>query len=137
VNGVDVAHKFELVPDPEKLRSRLYELHHIATDPPVGDIDIQSVEDPNSQGGGFVVCFVPVGNFVPYRAELNIKNDYIRIGDDSIITPPVFLRRLFYPQSLARIVMRAALVQQDLSVGPMLSKVWHYRVGLTNTGTST
>ena len=112
IDGVDAAHALRLVPSPQLLRSRLYELHHLATDPPVDGIDIQAVEDLGESGQGFVVCFIPQGQFVPYRAEFNIKNYYIRIGDDSIIAPPVILRRLFFPQSQAKLEMRVVLASE-------------------------
>jgi hypothetical protein len=95
---IDAASDIAPVPLPAALRSRLMELHHVATDPPIPGVEVEHVGDP--AGGGYVVCYIPEGNAKPYRAE-NVKNHpyYIRIGDDSVIPPPSILRNLFFPQT--------------------------------------
>ena len=72
-NRVDAAHNFQLVPNPDELRTRLFELHHQATNPPLSGIKIHSVIDPNESGKGFVVCFIPEGKFVPYRGSIPVR----------------------------------------------------------------
>ena len=137
VNRVDAARKFQLVTDPDELRSRLYELHHQASDPPLSGVEIEPVRDPNEGGKGFVVCFIPQGVFVPYRAEYSNNQYYIRVGDDSIVPRPAILRRLFYPQSLARIEMSVVLSNHEklMSNTPVLE--WSYMVILINSGNNT
>lgn len=134
---VDAARTRELVPAPDWLRTRLFELHHVATDPPLSGVEIEAVTVPDEGGKGFVVCFIPQGAFVPYRAEFNIKNYYIRVGDDSIVPSPVMLRRLFYPQSLARLEMRVVLSSARKDCGGVMTDLWKYQVFLRNAGRAT
>jgi hypothetical protein len=87
----------------------IVELHNLATDPPLFWVEIEAVTVPNEGGKGFIVCFIPRGGFVPYRAEFNLRNYYMRVGDDSIFPMSVILRRLLYSQPLAKIEKRAVL----------------------------
>lgn len=137
IDKVDAAWSRPLVPSPDALRTKLFELHHLATDPPLSGVEIEAVTVPNAGGKGFVVCFIPQGAFVPYRAEFNIKNYYIRIGDDSIIPSPVILRRLFYPQSLARVELSVTLTKYPKTMMNSTVDETSYVLSLQNSGYST
>src|SRR5271157_1593181 len=65
IDKVDAAWSRPLVPSPDTLRTKLFELHHLATDPPLSGVEIEAITVPNEGGRGFVVCFVPQGAFVP------------------------------------------------------------------------
>src|SRR5208337_179338 len=84
-DGVDEAQSFRLVPNPKALATRLMTLHHEATDPPLTGVRVEPFTDPTEGRKGFVVCLIPQGDFVPYRAEHSDRQYYIRVGDDSII----------------------------------------------------
>ena len=137
IDKVDAAHSRPLVPSPDALRTRLFELHHLATDPPLSGVEIEAVTVPNTGGKGFVVCLIPQGAFVPYRAEFNVRTYYMRVGDDAIIPSPVILRRLFYPQSLAKLEMRAVLSSERREHQGRMTDFWTYQVFLQNVGPST
>ena len=98
VQRVDAARGFQLVEGPHELRTRLMELHHQATDPPVLGIEILAYDDPSEPGKGFVACLVPESRHSPHRAEYAGKNYFMRFGDDTDIPAVSVLRRLFYPQ---------------------------------------
>ena len=74
---------------------------------------------------------------MPYRAEFNIKNYYIHVSDDSIIPSPVILRRLFYPQSLAKLEMRVILSSSRKECDGVPTDLWRYQVFLKNAGRAT
>jgi hypothetical protein len=137
IDKIDAAWSRPLVPSPDALRTKLFELHHVATDPPLSGVEIEAVTVPNEGDKGFVVCFIPQGAFVPYRAEFNIKHYYMRVGDDSIVPSPVMLRRLFYPQSLAKLKMRAVLSSERKEYEGRMTDFWKYHVFLQNAGWST
>jgi hypothetical protein len=137
IDKVDSASTLQLVPAPDQLRTQLFELHHQATDPPLPGVEITPVSDPGEGGKGFVVCFIPQGSFVPYRAEYSNRNYYIRVGDDSIIPSPVILRRLFYPQSLARIEAFVRLTSAERQSAGGTVDVLKYEVFLVNSGAAT
>jgi hypothetical protein len=94
--NIDAAHKLALVTNPEALRSRLMELHHQATEPPI--LGVEAVCVPGPGGAGFVVCKIPASPFRPHRAEHCKKQYYVRAGDDFFEAGPGLLRTLFYPQ---------------------------------------
>lgn len=98
-NGIDAAETYQLVPSPGALTTRLMELNHQATDPPVIGVDIRSYPDPTEAGKGFVVCYVPESLYAPHRAEHSGQRFYTRALDDFVVAPVSTLRRLFYPQS--------------------------------------
>jgi hypothetical protein len=97
--GVDAASGLSLAPNPNALKSRLYELHAEATDPPVLGVEIEAYTIPNSPSEGFVVCFIPESPFRPHRAEHANKRFPIRAGDDFKNAPVSLLRNLFFPLS--------------------------------------
>lgn len=97
-DGIDHAEKFELVPNPKQLASRLTELQLGAADPPVPGVEIVPVLDASQAGKGFVVCYVPESPYVPHRAVHKGQQFYHRAMDKSVVIPIPMLRRLFYPQ---------------------------------------
>ena len=70
-NGIDAANDVSPVPEAAKLRSRLMELHHQATDPPVPAVDVRHFVDATNGDAGYVVCFVPEGISKPHREIYN------------------------------------------------------------------
>lgn len=108
--GVDHALSLSLVPDPDAMKSRLMELHHQSTDPPVLTVEVESYPDPGASGAGFVVCLIPESPFKPHRAEhLTNKPYYIRAGDDFVIPSPALLRHLFYPHTYSHLWVEVAV----------------------------
>lgn len=102
--GVDAARGESLVKHPAAFKSRLNELHHVATEPPVLGVKIEAYTKPGSTDEGFVICFIPESPFRPHRAEHAGRQYFIRAGDD-FVTPSVsLLRNLFYPQSRCLLV---------------------------------
>ncbi|WP_406699171.1 hypothetical protein V5E97_09860 [Singulisphaera sp. Ch08] len=83
-------------------------MHHEATDPPLPGIRVEPFID-SVDGKGFVVCYIPQGEHVPYRAEHNQKQYFLRVGDDSIVPSRVILRRLFFPQVQPRFEITTTL----------------------------
>lgn len=134
VRKVDAARSIQFVPNPDELRTRLYELHHQATDPPLPGIDVQAVSDFAEGGKGFIVCFIPQGEFVPYRAEYSGSQYYVRVGDDSIVPNRVVLRRMFYPQSLAKLRMMVSLRLTRKTSGSANITEMDYSIVLVNDG---
>jgi hypothetical protein len=113
--GVDAAHALSLVPNPATLRSRLMELHHQATDPPVLGVEVKEVIGPT--GEGFVVCYIPNSPFKPHRSEHCNKQYYVRAGDDFVEAGPGLLRTLFYPRYHPSLWVEVALTYQLRPVG--------------------
>lgn len=127
--GIDAAHGLSLVKNPSLLKSRLNELHHQATEPPVLGVEIEAYSIPNGKGEGFVVCFIPESPFRPHRAEHADRQFIIRAGDDFVTASVSLLRNLFYPQS------RCLLVP---TLKPRRQKVGYLVCGsLENVGTAT
>jgi len=103
---VDQACDLHPVIDPDGFKSRLQQLLHQATDPPVPGVLIEAVHD--TPGQGFVVCYVPESDYKPHRAESGGKRWVMRIGDSFVDVPPPVLRSLFFPHRRSYIFMRAA-----------------------------
>jgi hypothetical protein len=142
--GVDCASALSLVPDPNALKSRLMELHHQSTDPPVLNVEIESFSDPTASGAGFVVCLIPESPFKPHRAEhLVNKQYYIRAGDDFVSPSPALLRHLFFPHAYSHLWVEVAatvgpllcLDKQGLQL-PDVAEI-DYKVCIHNSGTAT
>jgi hypothetical protein len=98
---VDVAHHVQPVPNPAAVRTRLAELQRDATDPPVGNVEIEICEDPASAGAGYIICFVPDGPYKPYRTTAPQWQYIIRLGDSFRVMPRSVLQAMFYPRSSA------------------------------------
>ena len=142
--GVDCASALSLVPDPDALKTRLMELHHQSTDPPVLNVEVESYPDPNGGGAGFVVCLVPESPFKPHRAEhLTNKPYYIRAGDDFVPPSPALLRHLFFPHTYSQLWIEVAVTVNDESAldrkGMQVQNgaVISYEVRIHNSGTAT
>lgn len=101
---------------PESFRSRLMELHHLATAPPTIGVDVRAVPDPSDPTRGFVVCFIPESVFKPIRAEYSGHQYFIRAGDDFVVPEVALLRALFVPGSFAEL---ALTVYPDLGRGDL------------------
>ncbi|MFI5336512.1 MAG: RNA-binding domain-containing protein [Opitutales bacterium] len=106
-SGVDQVSALSLVPSPEAIRSRLMELHHQASDPPVLGFEVFPIQHHEVPEQGFVVCYVPESEFKPHRAELSGRKYLIRAGDDFVVPSVSLLRSLFHPTSQAAIVIEA------------------------------
>jgi hypothetical protein len=133
-SDVDAAVGFRLVPDPHALRSRLQELHHEATDPPVPGVEYLPIPDPSEGGQGFLVCFIPESEYKPHRVEFGGKRWVIRAGDSFVDTPVPVLRSLFFPHRQSYVI----LVVSFLDKLQMPDKVrLHYEVQVYNEGPAT
>lgn len=106
---VDQATEFKLVIDPNGLRSRLQQLHHQSTDPPVLGVRIEAFPDPAEEGRGFVVCYIPESGYKPHRSEAANKRWLIRAGDSFVDASPPVLRSLFFPQRRSYIFLRCGV----------------------------
>jgi hypothetical protein len=102
---IDQACGLGFVGDPHAMKSRLQQLMHQATDPPVPGVVIEAFPDPSSGGQGFVVCYVPESDYKPHRTELGGKRWVMRIGDSFVDVPPSVLRSLFFPHRHSYISM--------------------------------
>lgn len=128
---VDAAGGLRPVPSPDALKSRLLQLHHEATDPPVAGVVIEAIKDP--AGGGYLVCYVPESPIRPHRA-LHVKNSpyYMRVGDDFVLMPTTFLRQLFFPL----IAPRPVIVVTSTTEGGG-NDFWHrFQLTVENRGTA-
>lgn len=102
--GIDAACGLSLVKNPSAFKSRLNELHHQATEPPVLGVEIEAYSIGGSRDEGFVICFIPESLFKPHRAEYADRQYFIRAGDDFVVPSVSLLRNLFFPQSRCRLV---------------------------------
>jgi len=103
VTGIDAVQSVELVPDVFALKSRLIELRHNATDPPIASIDIKELPISTNSTEGFVVCIVPESKSKPHRSEFCEKRFYLRMGDSSKECSVSLLRQLFHPKRYPRL----------------------------------
>src|SRR5262249_3775028 len=86
-----------------------------ATDPPLGNVEIEAYEVTTNPATGFVVCFVPEGPFKPYRTEDGRRSQwYIRAGDNFVIMSRSVLQTMFYPRSKAVFRARGVLTWELL-----------------------
>lgn len=132
--GIDCASATSLIENPAALKTRLMQLHHQATDPPVLGVIVEQFSDPAS-GKGFVVCFVPESTFRPHRAEhVQGKPYYIRAGDDFTIAPSSVLKAMFYPRASPYLSVEIGVTTNDIGDGQFSV---HYEARLQNVGTAT
>jgi hypothetical protein len=114
---VDCASDFSLVPNPFVFRDTLKRLQLQTTDPPVPGVEIEAYPDPDANGRGFVVCYIPESPFKPHRSEdSKVKSWHMRVGDSFIVIPPSILRSLFYPQRVSHlsIELKHKVINQPL-----------------------
>jgi hypothetical protein len=129
--GIDCAFAVALIDNPAALKSRLKQLHHQATDPPVLDVVVEEYAD--SVGNGFVVCFVPESGFKPHRAEQDGKKQfYLRAGDDFVVMPVPVLRSMFFPRSKPNLRVEVRFADRNDEHSNI---TWTFRVH--NNGTAT
>lgn len=131
--GVDAASDLSLVKNPSAFKSRLNELHHQATEPPVLGVEIEAYPIPGTADEGFVVCYVPESPFKPHRAEHADRQYYIRAGDDFVVPSVSLLRSLFFPLSRCRLVVKLT-ASCTVENGNL---IYHLKAFLENTGTAT
>ena len=101
-----------MVIDPNGLKSRLQQLHHQSTDPPVLGVKIDAFPDPAANGQGFVVCYIPESDYKPHRSEAANKRWVIRAGDSFVDASPSVLRSLFFPQRQSYIFLRCGVTTE-------------------------
>ena len=116
--GVDAAHSIEPVADVYKLTSRLKELHHQATDPPIKGVEVTPLPLHKGSPAGFVVCFVPESSHKPHRAEHDARKFYLRMGDSAKECSVSILRQLFYPKVSLRAEMDVEGIHIPSQIGP-------------------
>lgn len=94
---IDKAVKLVPIQEPEVCRSALTELANRMTDPPIRGVECRAIID--TDGRGFVICYVPNGSHKPYRSIVEAGHPfYLRAGDDFHPININLLRMLFYPQ---------------------------------------
>jgi len=98
-----IADGVDLVPDAQAVRDRLIALANDAVDPPILGIEVVALMRKRSKSG-FVVCYVPVSDFLPHRSLWAKHEYYIRTQDGNLRIPTAVLRRMFYPQNLPVVV---------------------------------
>ncbi len=103
VTNIDAVQSLDAVPDIYALKTRLMELRHQATDPPVANIEIIALPTKAGSREGFVVCLVPESRSKPHRPEHVERKFYLRMGDTSKECSVSLLRQLFYPKVSRRI----------------------------------
>jgi hypothetical protein len=138
-SGVDAANGIALVQNPAAAVSRLMQLHHVATDPPVAGVDVRPVLDTGTSDEGFVVCYVPESSYKPHRAEyVEGKPYFIRAGDDFVMPSPALLRHLFYPKTSA-VLQIVAIPGWELWTGlqDLRPHKLRYDIRIQNIGTAT
>ena len=138
--GIDAACAVKPIPNPNGFKSLLIELQRGATDPPLGDVVMETWE--SSPGEGFIACLIPSGPFKPYRAEISGKKQFFMRAVDTFYVPPVaVLRALFYPQSVAVFEVHARLrVSEDpdrIAARPEERILTRCDIEVKNIGTAT
>ena len=112
----------------------MLELHHLATDPPIQRVEIETVPDPAHPARGFLICYVPESSVKPVRAEQAGKQFYIRVGDDSVVPSVALLRLLFAPGSQADLAVRVRVKHWPEASDVRVATHIHYWVDVTNRG---
>ena len=95
---IDTAIQCKLVRHPLTFGQLLKDTQLQAVIEPLRGVEIKAWE--STPGEGYVVCYVPEGEYKPYRADLEPSHQYWqRIGDKFVVLPHSLLRSLFYPRS--------------------------------------
>jgi len=135
---VDQATDLKMVIDPNGLKSRLQQLHHQSTDPPVLGVKIEAFPDPTENGHGFVVCYIPESDYKPHRSEAANKRWVIRAGDSFVDASPPVLRSLFFPQRRSYIFLRCGVQTEYMEMaGHRIEAKSTFAFRLYNEGPST
>jgi hypothetical protein len=143
--GIDAASGESPVDNPAAVKSRLIELQRGATDPPLANVEIEVVEVTRAPAAtGFAVCYVPEGDFKPYRTVDGIGSQFfIRAGDSFTVMSRSVIQAMFYPRSAA--VFRAHgeltyeipnLFNPQARVIPSIANL-SCKMQLVNSGTAT
>jgi hypothetical protein len=142
--NIDAACGVKAVDNPQGVKSRLTELQRQATDPPLGNVEIEAYEIPSAPGKGFVICLIPDGPFKPYRAEEGPRSQYwIRSGDNFVVLSRPMLQAMFYPHAKAVFRARAVLSWElvdrvgQQATSPRNTARFRCETGLVNDGTAT
>jgi hypothetical protein len=135
VTKVDAAHDLNLIPNTSQLKSRLNQLLHEATNPPMMGVEIEEFPDPAEGGKGFVVCLIPESEQKPVQAEL-VKNKpyYHRSGDSSKFINRALLRSLFFPHARSRLTIHVAFDRVGFGDEP---RIGQFAISIHNHGPST
>lgn len=136
--GINAKNKFatgtSLVKDANRLRDRLQETALAVVDPPVQNVIVEAIQQPNSVEG-FVVCLIPPSKFAPHRSKKAEREYYIRSQDSNVNCQAAVLRRLFYPLCSPLLVPRLELwVANDKKTNRLQIRG---NVHITNKGNST
>jgi hypothetical protein len=102
-HGIDAAHGLRAIRNTARLKTRLTELLRDAADPPLPGVEIVEIPECPGAAQGFVVCFIPEGDFKPYRAEHAGKQWYHRVADSFHVLNRSLLASLFHPRSNPRL----------------------------------
>jgi hypothetical protein len=140
--GIDAACDVKPIQNPSAFKSLLIELQRGATDPPLGDVKIETWESSPGCGEGFIVCLIPSGPFKPYRAEISGKKQFFMRAVDSFYVPSVgVLPSLFYPQSRAVFElhwrMKVSLEPESFPDPPEKRLLTECELEVKNIGTAT
>lgn len=100
-------HKVSLAANVCRLANRLRELQNDAVDAPIPGVEVVEIIENERTERGFVVCYIPLSDFAPHRALWATREYYMRVNDSNRTIPTALLRRMFYPTSDARLVVRA------------------------------
>jgi hypothetical protein len=107
---LDFAGAEALVTDPILLASKLHDWQGQATDPPLNGVEIKPCPVPENPKKGFVLCFIPEGNYKPYQSLMTKDRQYYHRGSSSnFVMPKPTLSSLFYPRSkpIFRVIVTA------------------------------
>ncbi len=128
------------VADPFGLKSKLNEWRRQATDPPLGNVQIEPYESPAGSGWGFVVCYIPPGLHKPYRTNEGDKSQYyLRSSDNFVPMSSAILRAMFYPRTSALFSVEATLTWRFPHEGRILQVMrvdMRLDVTIKNSGTA-
>jgi len=113
---LDFAGAEVLVTDPILLASKLHDWQGQATDPPLNGVEIKPYPVPEDKKKGFILCFIPEGNYKPYQSLMTKdKQYYHRGGSSNFVMPKPTLASLFYPKSkpIFRVIVTARLEMRN------------------------
>jgi len=95
---------------------------------------------PDNTTVGFVVAFIPEGQFKPYRSEMKAQQYYMRLGDSTQVINRAVLSTLFHPRPKAVFKLIADLEGQWPDSGDVAERsqfTTSATLTLKNIGTAT